>query len=89
MVGKKNFSSIVKRELEVAFSKHAQPLWFRLLKYTLLVLLFYFYGGTRIFWIILGIVFILGLLLHLWYRHKTEGWTKSYGLWNYDKNKPA
>jgi hypothetical protein len=89
MVGKKNFSSIVKRELEVAFSKHAQPLWFRLLKYILLVLLFYFYGGTRIFWIILGIVFILGLLLHLWYRHKTEGWTKSYGLWNYDKNKPA
>jgi len=81
-------SKIIKREFEVAFSKHAQPLWLRLTKYIALVFLFYFLWGTTLLWVILSIVFVCGMSLHFWYRHKTQGWTKSYGLWDYDKNKP-
>ncbi len=82
-------SKTIKREIEVAFSKHAQPIWFRVLKYILLGFLVYFLWGTNLLWIILLIIFVFGMSLHFWYRHKTQGWTKSYGLWNYEKNKPA
>jgi hypothetical protein len=81
------FSKTIKREIEVAFSKHAQPLWFRIFKYILLGGLLYFFWESEILWISLGIVFAFALFLHLWYRHKTHGWTKSYGMWNYEKNK--
>ncbi len=77
----------VRREIEVAFSKHAQPAWFKVVKYTVLITAFYFFRREKAFWTILVIVFILGLILHFWYRRETQGWTKSYGLWNYEKNK--
>lgn len=83
-----SFTKIIKREIEVAFSKHAQPVWFRIVKYVVLVSAFYFFWREKLFWIILLIVFVLGLVLHFWYRYKTQGWTKSYGLWKYEKNKP-
>jgi len=76
-----------KRELEVAFSKHAQPLWLRVLKYTAIVCYFYFFWGTDWLWIVFSITMFLGLALHLWYRYKTKGWTKSFGGWDYEKNK--
>lgn len=81
-------SKPIKREIEVAFSKHAQPIWFRILKYFFLACIIYFFWGTKLLWVILITIFILGLLLHFWVRHKTNGWTKSYGAWNYDKNSP-
>jgi hypothetical protein len=76
----------IKRELEVAFSKHAQPVWFRIIKYILLGLLFYFLWGTRLLWIIIGSMLVVGLALHFWYRYKTKGWTESYGMWKHEKN---
>jgi len=82
-----SFSKILKREYEVAFSKNAQPLWFRILKYVLLGCFIYFFWNSKLFWIILTIVFILSLSLHFWYRFKTHGWTRSYGGWDYDKNR--
>jgi len=75
-----SFSKTLRREIEVAFSKHAQPAWFRLVKYTVLIIAFYFFRGEKVFWIILLIGFIFGLILHFWYRYKTQAWTKSYGL---------
>lgn len=78
------FSKTIKREIEVAFSKNAQPIWFRILKYILLVCLIYFLWGTNLLWIILLSLFSLGMLLHFWYRYKTHGWTKSYGLWKHE-----
>jgi hypothetical protein len=78
-------NKIIKRELEVAFSKHSQPVWFRILKYILLGFFLYFFWESKMLWIILLVVFIPGLLLHFWYRYKTQGWTKSYGLWKHDK----
>ncbi|MCE9538924.1 MAG: hypothetical protein K8R85_06870 [Bacteroidetes bacterium] len=82
------FSKSIKREIEVAFSKHSQPFWFRILKYILLAGFIYFFRGSELLWIILLIVFVFAMSLHFWYRYKTKAWTKSYGLWDYDKNKP-
>lgn len=81
-------SKVIKREIEVAFSKRAQPVWFRVLKYVLLWCLLYFLWGSKWLWIILAILLALSFSLHIWYRHKTHGWTKNYGGWDYEKNKP-
>ncbi|MEQ1587129.1 MAG: hypothetical protein ABL895_14675 [Cyclobacteriaceae bacterium] len=78
-------NKIVKRELEVAFSKQSQPVWFRILKYILLGFLVYFFWGSQTLWIILLILFVVAMAMHFWYRYKTKGWTKSYGMWKYDK----
>ena len=74
-----------KREIEVAFSKRAQPVWFRILKYIILSLVIYFFWGIRLAWILLA-VFTAGLCLHFWYRYKTQGWTRKYGYWDDVKN---
>jgi hypothetical protein len=79
---------IIKRELEVAFSRKAQPIWMRILKYVLLGAVVYFFWESSLFWIILTVLFIGALATHFWVRYKTRGWTQSYGLWNYDKHKP-
>ena len=81
-------SKAVKREIEVAFAKHAQPVWLRILKYIFLACLIYFFWGNRLLWIILPSLLVAALTLHFWYRHKTHAWTKSYGGWDYEKNKP-
>ena len=77
----------IKRELEVAFSKHSQPIWFRILKYILLGAILYFFWGTPLLLIILLITFAFAMFLHFWYRYKTQGWTKSYGLWKHEKDR--
>ena len=77
----------IKRELEVAFSKRSQPVWFRILKYILLGGIMFFFWGTKLLWIILLIMFAFAMLLHFWYRYKTHGWTKSYGLWKHEKDR--
>ena len=78
---------LVKRELRVAFSRHAQPVWFRITKWIV------FLGGARwlyrrtdhnprVFWRwVLGAP-LAGLLLHSVYRYKTRGWTQPWGGWN-------
>jgi hypothetical protein len=40
-------SGIIKRELEVAFSKHSQPAWFRVLKYIVIGSVLYFFGEAN------------------------------------------
>jgi len=80
-----SFNTILKRELEVAFSKHAQPVWFRIVKYVVIGLIIYFFWGTRFIWYFFSIMLVVGLVLHFWFRHKTKGWTKSYGMWKFHK----
>jgi hypothetical protein len=77
----------IKRELEVAFSKDSQPVWFRIAKYVVLIAAVYFFWESKLFWAIIAVLIALALILHLWYRYKTQGWTKSYGLWKHDKKK--
>ncbi len=74
-----------KREFEVAFSKNSQPIWFRICKYVVLIFVIYFFWLTFWLWVILGTLFALAIGLHLWYRYKTEAWSRSYGMWKYDK----
>ena len=78
---------IIKRELEVAFSKDAQPVWFRIVKYILLGAMIYFLWGTKLLWVILLSVFVVGAVLHFWFRYKTNGWTKSYGMWKHESER--
>ena len=80
-------SKTIKRELQVAFSKHSQPIWFRILKYILLVGIVFCLWGTKLLCVMLLIMFAFAMLLHFWYRYKTQGWTKSYGLWKHEKDR--
>ena len=80
---------IIKRELEVAFAQNAQRRWVKILKYVVLAVLIYFLWGTKWLWIVLIVLFGLAFLIHFFYRYKTHGWTKSYGGWDYEKNKPG
>jgi hypothetical protein len=79
------FNEIIKREVEVALSKHSQPIWFRVTKYIVLGALVYLLWGTGWLWITLLVLLVLSLSLHFWYRHKTKGWTQSYGMWKYHR----
>lgn len=80
---------ILQREVEVAFSRHAQPLWFRLVKYPVFLAVGYLLWGTGYFWWCFGGVFAASATLHLFYRSKTKGWSRSYGGWDYAKNQPG
>lgn len=84
-----SFKKTLKREFEVAFSKNAQPAWFRIMKYAVLGVMIYLLWGTKWLWIILVILFVIAMVLHFWVRFKTNGWTKSYGMWKYEDNKPC
>jgi hypothetical protein len=83
-----SFKKVLNRELEVAFSKKSQPIWFRIAKYAVLGMVIYFLWGTKWLWITLITLFVVAMVMHFWVRYKTNRWTKSYGLWDYDKNKP-
>ena len=78
-------SETFRRELEVAFSKHSQPIWFRIPKYLVLGVLFYFLWGTATLWITLAVLLVISLCMHFWYRYKTKAWTQSYGMWKYHR----
>ena len=77
--------NIVKKEMEVAFSKNTQPLWFRITKYALLGTLVYFTRTKPFFWWMISALFVFSLAIHSFYRYKTKGWTKSYGGWGHEK----
>jgi hypothetical protein len=81
-------NKIIHREIEVAFSRHAQPLWFRIMKWVIIISLAYFLWNTPYLWWVMGILLIPALCLHFYYRYKTKAWTQSYGMWNYERNKP-
>jgi hypothetical protein len=71
----------VKKELKVAFSRDAQPLWFRIAKWVIFMAVSKRLRGTRWFRVrTLGVV-LAGLTLHSIYRWKTRGWTEPWGGW--------
>lgn len=72
----------LRRELEVAFSRKAQPIWFRIAKWVIFLAItrrLYDTGWFR-FWVFGAPA--LGLAGHLVYRHMTRGWTRPWGGWN-------
>jgi hypothetical protein len=70
------------RELRVAFSTRAQPVWFRALKWLVLLAVTRRLRGTRqrVAWI--GGDILAGLSVHLLHRRKTEAWTRPWGGWD-------
>jgi hypothetical protein len=72
----------VKREVRVALSGHAQPLWFRLLKWAvILTLVVRFWRHPYFWWWVLGLL-ALSLTLHFLWRYKTKAWTQPWGGWD-------
>ena len=66
-------------EVRVALSRKAQPIWFRVLKWTVLLAVGAFlWRGSHFWWWICGALG-LGLTLHLVWRWKTKRWTRAWG----------
>jgi hypothetical protein len=73
---------MLKREARVAFSLRAQPLWFRLAKWIVLLGLAQRARTQPMLWRWLLGMGVAGLGLHMFYRAKTHGWTRPWGGWN-------
>jgi hypothetical protein len=72
----------VKREIRVALSKKAQPVWFRLVKWVVIISVGTLLWRTAYFWwIVLGTV-AAATILHAVWRWKTKGWTQPWGGWD-------
>jgi hypothetical protein len=72
----------LRRELRVAFSRRAQPVWFRIVKWLLVLGVVVALWRSRWFWpVMLGAV-ALSLGAHLLWRWKTKRWTQPWGGWH-------
>jgi hypothetical protein len=69
-------------EMRVALSRKAQPIWFRVLKWALLIGAGSYLWRGPYFWWCLGGAAALGVGLHLMWRSKTRVWTRPWGGWN-------
>jgi hypothetical protein len=72
----------VRRELRVALSRRAQPVWFRLLKWIVVLGVSALLWRTPYFWWWIAGGAALGLTVHFIWRWKTRGWTQPWGGWN-------
>ncbi|MBI2929565.1 MAG: hypothetical protein HYY24_28205 [Verrucomicrobia bacterium] len=72
----------LRREGRVAFSRRAQPAWFRVLKWIVILAVTVAVYPTGWFWMWLGGSTTLALSLHCLYRFKTRTWTRPWGGWN-------
>jgi hypothetical protein len=69
-------------ELRVALSRMAQPVWFRVLKWTIAIGVGTYLWRGPYFWGWLGGALGLGVTVHLVWRSKTKVWTQAWGGWN-------
>ena len=69
-------------ELRVAFSPTAQPIWFRVLKWTLIIIAAWYFHNARYFWWCVLALFGVAVGLHLLWRSKTKVWTQPWRGWN-------
>jgi hypothetical protein len=72
----------VRRELRVAFSRHGQPVWFRIGKWIAILFGVAWFHDRRWFWWSFAGLAAAGAGLHFFYRWKTAGWTRAWGGWN-------
>jgi hypothetical protein len=75
-------ATVIKRELRVAFSRRGQPVWFRLLKWTVFISLSAALWNTPYFQAWIAGVLVTGLIIHAIWRWKTNVWTRPWGGWN-------
>ena len=72
----------LRREARVIFSRRAQPVWFRILKWIAIIAFVKAFHARPWFWSVLAGVFAISLAIHFFYRWKTRAWTHSWGGWN-------
>jgi hypothetical protein len=77
-----SFREAVALELRVALSRNAQPVWFRVVKWTLIITAFVSYREAPNFWWWFAGVACLAVGVHLLWRTKTRRWTRPWGGWN-------
>ena len=76
------FNLALRREFRVAFSRRAQPVWFRIVKWSCILAGIAWFHDRRWFWWTLASLAVAGTLLHFFYRWKTRTWTRVWGGWN-------
>ena len=72
----------LRREFRVAFSRRAQPVWFRIVKWSCILTGVALFSDRHWFWWTLGGLALAGSCLHCLYRCKTKTWTRAWGGWN-------
>lgn len=72
----------LKREVRVAISRKAQPVWFRVIKWIVILTLAFLYWRNPYFWWTLLALLPIAVALHLMWRWKMKGWTQPWGGWN-------
>lgn len=72
----------IQREFQVAFSPRAQPWWFRLIKWSIIIATTARYRQRWWFQYLASFALICAIALHLFYRWKTQGWTQPWGGWS-------
>ena len=77
-----SLSAALRREFRVALSRRAQPVWFRVTKWVVLLALMVACRQTPLFWWCLLTLTPVGIGLHFFYRWKTRAWTQPWGGWN-------
>ena len=72
----------IRRELGVMFSRRTQPIPVRIAKWAVFVAVARGLRGRRWFraWVF-GLPSV-GIMVHLFYRHMTRGWTRPWGGWD-------
>ena len=75
-------NAAIRRELRVAFSPRAQPVWFRVLKWICMLVSVVLFHDRSWFWWCFAVVAVAAMLSHLLYRWKTNVWTRPWGGWN-------
>ena len=73
---------LASRELRVAFSRTAQPVWFRIVKWAFAIGLSTLLWRTPYFWFWIVGGLGIGLTVHLIWRWQTKGWTRPWGGWD-------
>ena len=74
--------SVLRREMRVALSRKAQPVWFRVLKWIAIIAFVIYFWASPHFWLYLAIALAFSLALHFFWRWKTKGWTQPWGGWD-------
>ena len=75
-------NDLIKKELHVAI--HGQTAKFRLVKYAVLIPLFgaiYWWGGSEVLLSTIGVLAIVGVIVHFFFRYKTNGWQDDWWLY--------
>ena len=72
----------LRREARIAFSRRAQPVWFRIIKWTCILVGIALFHDQRWFWWTIAGLTVTMTLVHFIYRRKTKTWTRAWGGWN-------